>query len=48
MTTGIVQTESRHAGGFMVSEAEGRRSRVQGVVALSRRWLPARWSARPR
>lgn len=27
MTTGIVQTEGRHAGGFMVSEANGRQSR---------------------
>jgi hypothetical protein len=35
MTTGIVQTESRHAGGFMVSEAEGRRSRDKAIVALS-------------
>lgn len=35
MTTGIVQTESRHAGGFMVSESEGRRSRDKFVVALS-------------
>ena len=35
MTTGIVQTEARHAGGFMVSESEGRRSRDKFVVALS-------------
>jgi hypothetical protein len=35
MTTGIVQTESRHPGGFMVSEANGRKSRDQFVVALS-------------
>jgi hypothetical protein len=35
MTTGIVQTESRHPGGFMVSEAEGRRSRDVFTVALS-------------
>jgi head decoration protein D len=35
MTTGIVQTESKHAGCFMVSEAEGRRSRDKVVVALN-------------
>src|SRR6266478_2943099 len=35
MTTGIVQTESRHAGSFMVSEAPGRLSRDRFVVALS-------------
>lgn len=35
MTTGIVQTESRHPGGFMVSEANVRRSRDTFVVALS-------------
>lgn len=35
MTTGIVLTESRHAGGFMVSEDNGRRSRDVFAVALS-------------
>jgi hypothetical protein len=35
MTTGIVQTESRHAGGFMVSESNSRRSRDVFPVALS-------------
>ena len=35
MTTGIVQTESRHAGSFMVSEAPGRLSRDRFVVALN-------------
>lgn len=35
MTTGIVQTESKHPGGFMVSEAQGYRSRDKFVVALS-------------
>lgn len=35
MTTGIVQTESRHPGGFMVSEANGYKSRDKFVVALS-------------
>lgn len=34
MTTGIVLTESKHAGCFMVSEAEGRRSRDVFTVAL--------------
>jgi hypothetical protein len=35
MPTGIVQTESRHPGAFMVSEANVRRSRDTFVVALS-------------
>lgn len=35
MTTGISLTESKHPGGFMVSESEGRRSRDRFVVALS-------------
>jgi hypothetical protein len=35
MTTGIVQTESRHPGGFMVSEANGMKSRDKFAVALS-------------
>src|ERR1017187_119597 len=35
MPTGISQTESKHSGGFMVSEANMRRSRDQFVVALS-------------
>jgi len=35
MTTGIVQTEARHAGSFMVSEAPGRLSRDRFVVALN-------------
>lgn len=35
MTTGIVQTESKHPGGFMVSEANGYKSRDKFVVALS-------------
>lgn len=40
MPTGIVQTESRHAGGFMVSEARGRRSRDRFVVALLQTLVP--------
>jgi hypothetical protein len=35
MTTGIVQTESKHPGGFMVSEANGYASRDKFAVALS-------------
>lgn len=35
MTTGIVQTESRHPGAFMVSEANSRRARDTFVVALN-------------
>lgn len=39
MTTGIVLTESRHPGCFMVSEAEARRSRDVFTVALSQTLL---------
>lgn len=35
MTTGIVVTEARHAGSFMVSEGNGRRPRDVFTVALS-------------
>lgn len=35
MTTGIVLTEAKHAGAFMVSEANGRRSRQQVTIAAA-------------
>jgi hypothetical protein len=40
MTTGIVQTESKHPGSFMVSEADGRLSRDKFTVALSQTLVP--------
>jgi hypothetical protein len=41
MTTGIVQIESKHEGGFLVSEAgDGRRSRDKVTVALSQTLVP--------
>lgn len=40
MTTGIVLTELRHAGGFMVSEANGRRSRDAVTVDQNQALVP--------